>query len=64
MIEKDDKDTKPEEESCMNDRERWVRCMHFQSVDYIPDEEIGYDNKRDAPSKFRWENQGFSSNTF
>ncbi len=26
----------------MNGRERWVRCMHFQSVDYIPDEEFGY----------------------
>ena len=26
----------------MNRRERWTRCMHFQSVDYIPDEEFGY----------------------
>jgi len=26
----------------MNARKRWVRCMHFQPVDYIPDEEFGY----------------------
>jgi len=26
----------------MNARERWVRWMHFQPVDYIPDEEFGY----------------------
>lgn len=26
----------------MNVRERWVRCMHFEPVDYIPDEEFGY----------------------
>lgn len=26
----------------MNARERWVRCMHFQSVDHVPDEEFGY----------------------
>lgn len=26
----------------MNGRERWNRTMHFQSVDYIPDEEFGY----------------------
>jgi hypothetical protein len=26
----------------MNDRERWVRSMHFQSVDHVPDEEFGY----------------------
>lgn len=26
----------------MTHRERWVRWMHFQSVDYIPDEEFGY----------------------
>ncbi|MCD6232154.1 hypothetical protein J7K28_05975 [Candidatus Aerophobetes bacterium] len=26
----------------MNARQRWIRCMHFQSVDYIPDEEFGY----------------------
>ena len=26
----------------MNARERWIRCMHFQPVDYIPDEEFGY----------------------
>jgi len=26
----------------MNARERWIRRMHFQSVDYIPDEEFGY----------------------
>ncbi|MBI4531828.1 MAG: hypothetical protein HY709_09955 [Candidatus Latescibacteria bacterium] len=26
----------------MTDRERWVRTMHFQGVDRIPDEEFGY----------------------
>ncbi len=26
----------------MNHRERWVRCMHFQPVDHVPDEEFGY----------------------
>ena len=26
----------------MTHRERWVRWMHFQPVDYIPDEEFGY----------------------
>jgi len=26
----------------MTHRERWVRTMHFQSVDHIPDEEFGY----------------------
>ena len=26
----------------MNDRERWIRCMHFQPVDHVPDEEFGY----------------------
>ncbi|MCD6336196.1 MAG: hypothetical protein J7M27_12870 [Candidatus Latescibacteria bacterium] len=26
----------------MNARERWIRCMHFQPVDHIPDEEFGY----------------------
>ena len=26
----------------MNARERWVRCIHFQPIDYIPDEEFGY----------------------
>jgi hypothetical protein len=26
----------------MNHRERFIRCMHFQSVDHIPDEEFGY----------------------
>ncbi|HIE53093.1 MAG TPA: hypothetical protein EYP85_15180 [Armatimonadetes bacterium] len=26
----------------MTDRERWVRTMHFQSVDHVPDEEFGY----------------------
>lgn len=26
----------------MTGRERWVRCMHFQSVDRIPNEEFGY----------------------
>lgn len=26
----------------MNARERWVRWMHFQPVDHIPDEEFGY----------------------
>ena len=26
----------------MTERERWVRTMHFQSVDHVPDEEFGY----------------------
>ncbi len=26
----------------MTHRERFVKCMHFQPVDYIPDEEFGY----------------------
>jgi hypothetical protein len=26
----------------MNHRERWVKCMHFQPVDHVPDEEFGY----------------------
>jgi len=26
----------------MNARERWVKCMHFQRVDHVPDEEFGY----------------------
>ena len=26
----------------MNPRERWIRTMHFQPVDHVPDEEFGY----------------------
>ena len=26
----------------MNDRERWNRTLHFQSVDHVPDQEFGY----------------------
>lgn len=26
----------------MNDRERWIRTMHYQSVDHVPDYEFGY----------------------
>ncbi len=26
----------------MTDRERWLRTMHFQHVDHVPDEEFGY----------------------
>ena len=26
----------------MTPRERWVRTMHFQSIDHVPDEEFGY----------------------
>ncbi|MGQ9524364.1 MAG: uroporphyrinogen decarboxylase family protein [Armatimonadota bacterium] len=26
----------------MNHRERWVRTMHYQPVDHVPDEEFGY----------------------
>ncbi|MGQ9629866.1 MAG: uroporphyrinogen decarboxylase family protein [bacterium] len=26
----------------MNDRERWLRTMHYESVDHVPDEEFGY----------------------
>ncbi len=40
----------------MKDRERWVRCMHFQSVDHIPDEEFGYWDEN-----FKvWQEQGLS----
>jgi len=39
----------------MTDRERWVRCTHFQSVDHIPDEEFGYWDEN-----FKvWQEQGF-----
>jgi hypothetical protein len=30
------------EEIAMTHRERWVRALHFQSVDHVPDEEFGY----------------------
>jgi len=40
----------------MTDRERWVRCTHFQSVDHIPDEEFGYWDEN-----FKvWQEQGLS----
>ena len=38
----------------MNNRERWVRCMHFQPVDHIPDEEFGYWEENSAV----WQKQG------
>ena len=38
----------------MNARERWVCCMHFQSVDYVPDEEFGYWEENSAV----WQKQG------
>ena len=38
----------------MNARERWVRCMHFQPVDHIPDEEFGYWNENLSV----WKQQG------
>ncbi len=38
----------------MNNRERWVRCMHFQPVDHIPDEEFGYWEENSAV----WQQQG------
>ena len=38
----------------MNARERWVRCLHFQPVDHVPDEEFGYWNEN-----FKvWQQQG------
>ena len=38
----------------MNARERWGRCMHFQPVDHVPDEEFGYWNEN-----FKvWQEQG------
>ena len=38
----------------MTHRERWLRAMHFESVDHVPDEEFGYweDTLRD------WHEQG------
>jgi len=38
----------------VNARERWVRCMHFQAVDHIPDEEFGYWVENSAV----WQKQG------
>jgi len=26
----------------MTHRERWLRTMHFEPVDHVPDEEFGY----------------------
>ena len=40
----------------MNARERWVKCMHFQPVDHVPDEEFGY-----WEENFKvWQAQGMS----
>lgn len=42
----------------MTHRERWVQTMHFQSVDYVPDEEFGYWNEN-----FKvWQEQGLPDN--
>ena len=41
----------------MNARERWNRVMHFQSVDYIPDEEFGYWTE----TLQNWHSQGLPS---
>ncbi len=42
----------------MNHRERWVRCMHFQPVDHVPDEEFGYW----AENLNVWKQQGLPDN--
>ncbi len=42
----------------MNARERWVRCMHFQPVDHVPDEEFGYW----AENFPVWQEQGLPKN--
>lgn len=42
----------------MNHRERWVRCMHFQPVDHVPDEEFGYW----AENLSVWKQQGLPDN--
>lgn len=42
----------------MTHRQRWVRTMHFQPVDYVPDEEFGYWNEN-----FKvWQEQGLPDN--
>jgi uroporphyrinogen decarboxylase len=38
----------------MTARERWVRTLHFHSVDHVPDEEFGY--RDDTPT--RWHKEG------
>lgn len=38
----------------MTDRERWTRTMHFETVDYVPDEEFGYWNETFSV----WQKQG------
>ncbi len=38
----------------MTDRERWNRVMHFEEVDYVPDEEFGYW----ADTLITWHEQG------
>ena len=42
----------------MNARERWVRCMHFQQVDHVPDEEFGYWTENFPV----WQEQGLPGN--
>ncbi|MDQ1318474.1 MAG: hypothetical protein QG641_666 [Candidatus Poribacteria bacterium] len=42
----------------MTHRERWVNCMHFKPVDYIPDEEFGYWSENLAV----WKQQGVPDN--
>ena len=38
----------------MTERDRWVRAMHYQSVDHVPDEEFGYW----AETLTTWHDQG------
>ena len=38
----------------MNHRERWVRALHFQPVDHVPDEEFGYWDE----TLRRWHSEG------
>ena len=40
----------------MNARERWVKCLHYEPVDHIPDEEFGY-WQENFPT---WQRQGMS----
>lgn len=40
----------------MNARERWVRCLHYEPVDHVPDEEFGYWQENFTV----WQEQGMS----
>ncbi|MFP3903389.1 MAG: hypothetical protein ACLFWB_04005, partial [Armatimonadota bacterium] len=38
----------------MTHRERWLRCLHFEEVDHVPDEEFGYWDD----TLVRWHDEG------